>query len=654
MPERSKLVKMRIVNLGPIGPEGLTVALDNIVCLVGPNNAGKSTVLRAYELAATSSKFIPDEDLCRWASEKKASVELWVHIPAGTPNISEKWKEESDGLLLIRSRWEWSEANDWKAIRRTWDPEVGDYAESEKAGGLDAVFNSRLPKPLRVGALDGPASQHEGLLKLILEPVANKIKIAMADTEDPLGKALVDFRAGVREHVSEIEGRLVQIRDGLNRSHNQIFPDLRFGFNIGMDDLKVDPSKILLANSHVTVLEREQEIDWTRQGTGSQRALFWALLQVRSHLSNLESVDARTKKEAAERRKQAAKARDEAQKAKTADKRTQKLQEADKFEQESTELEARTPEEVLASEGDELSLPGYMLLMDEPEVALHPNAVRAACDYLYSLAEHSSWQVMLTTHSPQFIDPTRDHTTIVRLDRPETHPSPRTFQANSVNFSDSEKENLKALNRFDSGLAEMFFGALPVLIEGDTEFAAFDYLMRQDSRSWPIHERPTLVRVRGKETMVLVIRMLTHFKVPFAVLHDCDPPRTTQGKKCSAWSANLRIHKAIQSARNEGLRVVHRVSIPHFEGMHQSPRVGPDGALRDVSSRDKPWSILEALQAEHNHRLRDTVRAVMLDLVSPTSIPEPFEGDFEAGLRQRLEEWVQAHKIQDERYVFDV
>ncbi len=374
---------------------------------------------------------------------------------------------------------------------------------------------------------------------------------------------------------------------------------------------------------------------------------------MRSRLSNLESVDTRTKKLAAERRKQAAKARGEAQKAPTEDKKTRRLQEADKYEQEAAELETLSPEEILASESDELSLPGYMLLMDEPEVALHPNAVRAACDYLYSLAEDASWQVMLTTHSPQFIDPTRDHTTIVRLDRPEAHPSPRSFRADAVNFSDCEKENLKALNRFDSGLAEMFFGALPVLIEGDTEFAAFDYLMRLDSRSWPIHERPTLVRVRGKETMVLVIRMLTHFRVPFAVLHDCDPPRTAQGKKCSAWSANLRIHEAIQSARNEGLRVVHRVSIPHFEGMHQGPRVGEEGTLQYPSGRDKPWNMLSALQAEHNDGLRDTVRAVILDLVSPTSVPEPFEGDFEAGLRQRLEEWVQVHKIQDERYVFD-
>ena len=66
---------------------------------------------------------------------------------------------------------------------------------------------------------------------------------------------------------------------------------------------------------------------------------------------------------------------------------------------------------------NELVLPGYMLLIDEPEIALHPNAVRAARKHLYELAEEDGWQVMLSTHSPAFIDPLSDHTTIVRLSR---------------------------------------------------------------------------------------------------------------------------------------------------------------------------------------------------------------------------------------------
>ena len=43
---RSKLVEMFVRNIGCIGPEGVSVALDDIVCIVGRNNSGKSTLLR--------------------------------------------------------------------------------------------------------------------------------------------------------------------------------------------------------------------------------------------------------------------------------------------------------------------------------------------------------------------------------------------------------------------------------------------------------------------------------------------------------------------------------------------------------------------------------------------------------------------------------
>ena len=48
---RSKLVRITVRNIGCIGSDGVEIELDNVVCLVGKNNAGKSTILRAYELA---------------------------------------------------------------------------------------------------------------------------------------------------------------------------------------------------------------------------------------------------------------------------------------------------------------------------------------------------------------------------------------------------------------------------------------------------------------------------------------------------------------------------------------------------------------------------------------------------------------------------
>ena len=76
------------------------VELDDIVCLVGANNAGKTTVLRAYELAVQQEKLDIKDFNCN-ANGKPATVELWVHIPKSAGNIDEKWKEETDDGLLL-------------------------------------------------------------------------------------------------------------------------------------------------------------------------------------------------------------------------------------------------------------------------------------------------------------------------------------------------------------------------------------------------------------------------------------------------------------------------------------------------------------------------------------------------------------------------
>ena len=75
---RSKLINITIKNLGCIGKKGLTIALDNILCLVGNNNTGKSTILRAYELAVGKEKYDPIRDRCKFSNENTI-VEITVH-----------------------------------------------------------------------------------------------------------------------------------------------------------------------------------------------------------------------------------------------------------------------------------------------------------------------------------------------------------------------------------------------------------------------------------------------------------------------------------------------------------------------------------------------------------------------------------------------
>jgi len=644
--ERSRLVRMKITNLGCVGPEGLTITLDNILCLVGPNNTGKSIILRAYELAIGKATF-GDDDLCKRAGDGAASAEVWVHIPADTPNIAEKWKTKEDGLLLVRSKWEWSKSSGFARIRTTWDPEINDWAK-EKAAGLDEVFDSRLPTPLRIGTLENPEQAHKALMGLVLQPVADRLRSLQGDASSELKQALDAFVASAQKPVDEERGKITGLKEELNRSQTQLFPNLSVDLDIGLGKMEIDLSSYLMKNSFVRFTEWADEVRWNQQGTGSQRALFWALLQVRSRLQALTDVKTGREKRIADLTKRAAKLEDDASKVKKEETKAAKRAESETIRQEIETLRNTPAESLLSGEPSGLTLPGYMLLIDEPEVGLHPGAIRAASQYLYALADDPAWQVMLTTHAPSFIDPLQDHTTIVRLSRTQANPTPNTYRSEEVAFSADEKENLKMLNRFDYGLAEMFFGQYPVLIEGDTEFAAFHWLMNHDPDVFPTGSRPVLVRARGKQTLVLVIRMLNHFKVPFSVLHDADTPHRKDGAGNTAWSANGAITEEIGAARSSGIRVVHRVSIPTFELAHLPVSRDEDGYAKFTSDKDKPWNMVAALGTNDGARM--SVRQTLNELVSPSAPERPFEGDVLTEVEKAVISWAQQHSPGDPRF----
>jgi predicted ATP-dependent endonuclease of OLD family len=657
MPERSKLVKMKIANLGCIGPEGLIVELDKLLCLVGPNNTGKSSVLRAYELAVGGEAFSKEQDLCKRANGQPATVEIWVHIPQGTANIAEKWKVGENGLLLVRSKWVWSEESNWKRQRYTWDPEVNDYAEDDKASGLDTVFSSRLPKPFRIGTLDDPAQEHQKLLTLVLQPISDVLQSLLADKQSELSKALETCSELLKKPIITEKEKLKSIETDINKSHGRIFPNLAVSFNIDVGDLKIDPIGKLRETSSVQFKDWGDDVCWSQQGTGSQRALFWAMLQVRSKLKALADMENQTKKQISECEKRIEKLGKELETVVKEETKQKRKDEITSLEQQLEQLKGCSAKTLLDQQSSQLSLPGYMLLIDEPEIALHPSAIRAASNYLYDLAEDPSWQVMLATHSPLFINPLQDHTTIVRLSRSATSPTPNTFHVDDVSFSsnkDEEKrarENLKMLNRFDTGLSEMFFGQRPILIEGDTEFAAFETVMNMYPDKYPAGERPVLVRARGKYTLRLLVKILTHFKVPFSILCDSDSPVRKDGKKSGAWTANLDICSCIQEARQKGVRVTHRISIPNFEFEHMPIEKDKDGFVKETPSEEKPWRIVQAISLDST--VRDSVVKVLDELINSESREVPFDGDFEEALKKLVVKWAQNNSPGDPSYVFD-
>lgn len=206
-----------------------------------------------------------------------------------------------------------------------------------------------------------------------------------------------------------------------------------------------------------------------------------------------------------------------------------------------------------------------------------------------------------------------DHTTIVRLERSgegEGAPiAPKTYRSDCIEFEGDDKARLQALQHIDPSLSEVFFGSFPILVEGDTEHAAFMSSILE--REHDLMDVVTIIRARGKAILVPLIKVLTHFKIDFSIVHDADSPFNKKGHKNGMWSENEKIREAIIAARIAGLTARHRISIPDFERFLGG----------EEESKDKPLNAY--LLVSKNNELAMRVQSLMSELLSSAQ-HEPF------------------------------
>lgn len=616
---RSKLLKITVRNIGCIGQEPVSVRLDDVLCLVGSNNSGKTTILRAYELAFNPAIFDVASDRCNWAGpDEPSEILLDVHIPTGMGNVDEKWKIIEGNNRIVRSRWAWP-SDGGKAVRQTWDPVARDWAPEGKAGGADNVFRSRLPKPMRIGSLDDALTTQDVLLTLALKPFVNELKITQADENSQLSKAKQALSETVNNLSKTHQERIDDISEKVKVGFQGVFPNLGVKLHVEMASPELNLETLLKKGSGIHIEEPTGPAQLAQQGTGARRALFWSMLQVHNEISrDTERRDALLKAKKSELNKV---------KKKNPPEHAQVLL----LENQIQALDDGGP---IPEDAEDPALPGYILLMDEPENALHPMAARAAQEHLYELAKHVDWQVLITTHSPYFINPLADHTTIVRLERSRNGKSlsPRLYVADDVTFSPQEKSDLQALQLMDTGFSEIFFGSFPVLVEGDTEDAAF--VAAAVIPQHALAKQVSIIRARGKAILVPLIKMLRHFKANFGVIHDVDWPLRKNGSNNGMWTINSTIRNEIIECRDIGLLVSHRWSVPDYERFLGGDELG----------KDKPYEAFA--RVSDDEALKSKIVDMMQNIFDGKSLdPAEYDtsGSFEEQIEAELVAWAAAN-----------
>lgn len=555
---RPRLVKMIIKNFRCIGRIPVEIDLDDIVVLVGPNNVGKSSVLKAYEVimseGSTAGQLVLD-DFPSSTVTPDALPEIELHTIVYDNSPGSEWIQRTDSAeMLVRELWQWSAPG--APVRRGYNVEKMRWAsgeDSEKVPwGAASVANARRPQPHRVDAFASPDTQAGEIIKLLMTAITDRVKAHQAESktnnESDFAALLFSIAVLQKKIVAESKDQIDTIQKELSGYICRLFPGHCVVFDAKPED-DLDKALNLFKSNPQLLMGPENGYHSTigRQGSGARRTLLWTAIRL--------LADSGPKKKS-----------------------------------------------------DTVQRP-HVLLLDEPEICLHPSAVREACDLLYGLPPTTgNWQVMVTTHSPCFVDFARDHTSIVRVERQSNGEIVGTtiFRPNRANFDDNDREQLKLLNLCDPYVAEFFFGGKTIVVEGDTEYAAFKYIVGQAPRDYDgIH----IVRARGKATIVSLCKILNQFRAPYAVLHDSDRPTyfKKDGKEYSnpAWAHNESIR--VESAKAGALkRLV--ASVPNFEAAYLGKEV----------AADKPYNALNSLRTDTDavKKIRELLDA-LIDFTKP-------------------------------------
>lgn len=174
-----------------------------------------------------------------------------------------------------------------------------------------------------------------------------------------------------------------------------------------------------------------------------------------------------------------------------------------------------------------------ILLIEEPELYLHPQMERLMRDVLRHLAAQANTQVACCTHSPIFLDIATNYRAIVRMFK-TAQGNAATHQVTQDLFPgqhQADKQRLNTVARFDPTVNELFFAKHVVLMEEFSAIAAFERaaeVMGLFERHRRLRREVSFVDCNGKSNIPAFLRVLNAFQIPYRVLHDEDPGNPTE------------------------------------------------------------------------------------------------------------------------------
>lgn len=167
-----------------------------------------------------------------------------------------------------------------------------------------------------------------------------------------------------------------------------------------------------------------------------------------------------------------------------------------------------------------------IVCFEEPEIYLHPSAANQMRDTIYELSGEDS-QIVATTHSPFIIDLARKPKQILnslRSDETGVTASPFNVTDTYLALEADAKAHVKMLLRIDDHVARVFFTKHIIIIEGDTEEVIIKETLKRlpKDRYLKIVSDFEIVKARGKASIIGLVKYLVAMGINPIVVHDRD------------------------------------------------------------------------------------------------------------------------------------
>ena len=499
-----KIVQLHVENYR--GLRDVLLPMSRFGCVIGENNAGKSSVLQA--LVEVTFEDITDEDLGRLEAEHrtKISAELkhgrlvlvrryekpgkgQLRLVSLAPNEERFVEANIDGLIKGKKDGELREivAQQYPEVATTL-PEgarltqtvvreriaayVATMPDSAKSPadlpiptGIDRSIVALLPECIYIPAVKdlgdevktSQSSSFGKLIKILLDEISSKLN----DVEAMFARLNRIFNIEYADDGTPQDNRLKEVQkieQTIGHFLRESFPQVSIRLEIPPPELSsVLTSARIIADDGV-------EGSFDSKGDGLRRSLTFAILRAYVEL----------KKDGA-------------------------------FSGEVVARHARP----------------YMLLFEEPELYLYPKAQQQLFEALVLFSQSNF--VLVSTHSPTFFGPraTQTFVKLVKKRDPLLSSKPFTHAYHVDVNSLSARDQFQIICHENNNAA--FFSDRVLLVEGDSDFIVVRELSAALKADWSFAKHPiALAKINGKGSIARYREFFQKFDVSVAVLADLD------------------------------------------------------------------------------------------------------------------------------------